>query len=367
MTIYNDYTFDVKAIHPSGLPSYESGKAKATRKFQMECQYAEEFVLRQLGKFWVSDSDTFGPSMPAPLPFAARGLSYSQLHLVATSFNIEPLSACCFNVEWEGPGSTENTLIEDPTSSAQMERYWLPGESPDNRECTCIVTIGYEENPCDCVQWNQLEEGGVWEVNDAILLRTCISVERNPSYELFTLPNAPLVWSDLPVDENRRLKSDSYAYKVIPKADIIVSWHNVPVRNLGQIETHLRGFRGKVNEEEFGDVLFCDALSSSGAVGVEFYEPETIMFIDFQEDRAKRTDAFGGMRFADTDSNLNTTTLKLIFKQKRIDTEDGAVGWNHLFRDTDIGTGSWARVQVESTGEDLFELKSFSDILYPTL
>jgi hypothetical protein len=83
---------------------------------------------------------------------------------------------------------------------------------------------------------------------------------------------------------------------------------------------------------------------------------------------------------------MNTTTLKLIFKQKRIerpsptasysdtnpcpDNDDEAYGWNHLFLDREgpvDGTGDWMRVVVEATGEPLFELKNFVDIFYPVL
>lgn len=370
MTIYNDYYYEVKAIHPSGLVSFESGKAKSTRRFKVPCEYSEDFALRQIGKLYIP-GDT--ASLPAPFPFSGSNKPYGQMHLVASSFNIEPLCVGCFNVRYETEDS-DTPPIEDPVSQYQMERYWhrYP-DGLDDSECSCIVTIGYEENPCDCASWD--EEAEEWVVAAGILPNTCISSERNPSYELFTLPNAPLVWSDLPPGENRRLKSDSYAYKVIPKADIIVSWHNVPVNKLGQIETHLREFRGKVNEHDFGEDLFCDYVSSSESPGVIPYEPETIMFIDFQEDRSKRTDAFGGMRvgFSQAD-NTNTTTLKLNFKQKRITQVSGSgsgsseeiVGWNYLFRDTDSGTsGVWARVQVEATSEDLFELKDFTTILYP--
>lgn len=212
---------------------------------------------------------------------------------------------------------------------------------------------------------------------------------------MLTLPNGNLVWRDLPSvtdDEQRarQLKSDSYAYKIIPKADIIVSWHNVPVRNICAIENHLRNFRGTVNDQSWGDVLQCDAApEDSAACGCGQYEPETIMFIDYQEDRSKRTDAFGGNFLVanDTANNMNTTTLKLIFKQKRIerptptasysdtdpcpDNDDEAYGWNHLFFDRnteDDSPGEWMRVAVDNATEDpLFLLKNFVDIFYPVL
>jgi hypothetical protein len=211
---------------------------------------------------------------------------------------------------------------------------------------------------------------------------------------MLTLPNGNLIWKDLPSsteDEQiaRQLKSDSYAYKIIPKADIIVSWHNVPVRNICAIENHLRNFRGTVNDLAWGDVLQCDAAPvAPTACGCGQYEPETIMFIDYQEDRSRRTDAFGGnfLNSGDPANNMNTTTLKLIFKQKRIeipnsetysdsngcpDDNDEAYGWNHLFFDRnteDDSPGEWMRVAVDNATEDpLFPLKSFSDIFYPVL
>jgi hypothetical protein len=68
-----------------------------------------------------------------------------------------------------------------------------------------------------------------------------------------------------------------------------------------------------------------------------------------------------------------------MFKQKRIaipanlsnsvsdDDVDQVVGWNHLFLDRESGVDSWMRVQVESTGEDLFPTISFNTIMYPIL
>jgi hypothetical protein len=112
------------------------------------------------------------------------------------------------------------------------------------------------------------------------------------------------------------------------------------------------------------------------------------MFIDYQEDRSQRTDAFGGFSSSGDFSakNMNTTTLKLIFKQKRIeipnsatyydnndcpDDNDEAYGWNHLFFDRnteDDSPGEWMRVAVDNATEDpLFPLKNFVDIFYPVL
>jgi len=404
--MYNDYDFPVEAVHPSGLPQYQSGKVTASRKFKVPCNLAEEFALRQIGKFLEIDLEDIAlpavykqPLLPAPFPFDSAGIrGYGQFDLVAASFSIESISNCCFSVRYldeEFPGE-RLTNISDPTDLDQMERYFYrvteeSGQDADdladqNAECECIVTISYEENPCDCSFFNVTT--GEWESNDAILPNTCISVERNPAYEMFTLPNAALIWKDLPsgtvdLDATRRLQADSYAYKLIPKADIIVSWHNVPVKYLCIIENHLREFRGKVNSSAWGDVLFCDSPPENpAACGCGQYEPETILFVDFQEDRSKRTDGFG----VSQTWNMNTTTLKLFFKQKRIerptptasysdsddcpDDNDLAYGWNHLFLDRTAadGGGQWARVAISGGDEDpIFPLMSFNTILYPLI
>jgi hypothetical protein len=153
------------------------------------------------------------------------------------------------------------------------------------------------------------------------------------------------------------------------------------------IESHLRGFRGKVNDLQWGAVLNCDSAAvAPTACGCGEYEPETILFVDFQEDRADRTDCFGGnfVFSGDTAFNMNTTTLKLFFKQKRIDRpnsasysdsddcpdeNDEAYGWNHLFLDRSPGEGDsqWMRVAIAGSNDPVFALKSFSDILYPVL
>lgn len=399
--MYNDYDFPVEEMLPSIMPSFSSGKVTATRTFSVPCIHAEEFCLRMIGKFYDFEATEWAPQIPAPYPFDKAGsLRYGQVNLIASSFSIEALSECVFRNDHIVPPDevTEHTLITDPTAILQQAHHWLPElvlpEDDDNNGYICKVTIGYSENPCDCLVFNNTTK--VWEVNEYILPGTCLAVERNPSYEMLTLPNGNLVWKDLPKatqDEQiaRQLKSDSYAYKIIPKADIIVHWHNVPVRNMCAIENHLRGFRGSVNSQSWGDVLECDAEpEDSAACGCGQYEPETIMFIDFQEDRSQRTDAFGGFAGPPSEftvKNMNTTTLKLIFKQKRIerptptasysdtdpcpDNDDEAYGWNHLFFDRnteDDSPGEWLRVAVDNATEDpLFPLKNFVDIFYPVL
>lgn len=412
MSMYNDYTFAVEPVHTSGMIQYQSGHATSVRKFKILCEFAEEFALRQIGKYFAYDPEDaeevlYGsPVLPAPFPFdGTAALNYGRVNLVATSFSIEPLSGCCFKVRYttEETGSARQTNVADPTDLQQMEGYFaktseFPGGDGDdideeNSDCFCIVNITYEENPCDCVAFNNTTKE--WEAHEFILPNTCLAVERNPSYEMFTLPTANLIWKDLPgeTDEEqaaRQLKSDSFAYMVIPKADIIVHWNNVPVRHLCAIENHLRSFRGKVNLAAWGDVLNCDAEPDNpAACGCGQYEPETILFIDFQEDRSKRTDAFGGFSGSSAGGfsakNMNTTTLKLVFKQKRIDKptptasysdsddcpddNDEAFGWNHLFYDRveDESPGEWMKVVVESTLEPIFRPISFNTILYPLL
>jgi hypothetical protein len=392
--MYNDYDFDVIAVDPSGFLNYQSGKASSSLKFKMSCEHAEEFALRQMGKFWTAAAPS--PVLPVPFPFdnlTDQPRGYGRMNLVATGFSIEPLSAACFGNNL----SAVRAPVGDPADIDTMALYFDEGEGADNSCCECVVTLTYEENPCDCCGYDQnvlSETYREWVAHDDILPGTCISVERNPAYEMLTLPNGNLVWQDLPSsteDEQRarQLKPDSYAYKIIPKADIIVSWHNVPVRNICAIENHLREFRGKVNSTAWGDVLQCDAAPvNEAACGCGQYEPETIMFIDYQEDRSKRTDAFGGnfLVAGDPAHNMNTTTLKLIFKQKRIETpnsatysdsngcpddNDEAYGWNHLFFDRnteDDSPGEWMRVAVDNATEDpLFPLRSFNTIFYPLL
>lgn len=398
MSMYNDYTFDdVLEVHPSGLLSYQSGKVTTSRKFKMSCEHAEEFVLRQFGKFW--SAGTPSPILPVPFPFDwtdGQVRKHGRMNLVASSFSIDPLSAACFGNNLPDI----RTVIGDPANIDQMALYFKvtpsepdPEDPVDNSCCECIVTISYEENPCDCCGYDP--DAHEWVVDADILPGTCLSVERNPAYEMVTIPSANLVWTDMPSstpDEQvrRQLRSDSYAYRIIPKADIIISWNNVPVRNLCAIENHLRDFRGTVNDLAWGNVLNCDAAPNAPtACGCGQYEPETILFVDFQEDRSKRTDAFGGNYLISTDTanNMNTTTLKLVFKQKRVerptptasysdsndcpDENDEAYGWNHLMFDRDSDEtfgGEWMRVAVDNATEDpLFPTRSFSDIFYPVL
>ena len=67
MSMYNDYDFDVREADPSGFLSYQSGKASSSRKFVMSCEHAEEFALRQMGKFWTEAATS--PVIPVQFPF----------------------------------------------------------------------------------------------------------------------------------------------------------------------------------------------------------------------------------------------------------------------------------------------------------
>jgi len=391
MSHYNEYTFDVKEVmFQEGAPQFSSGHATASRKFSMSCLHAEEFALRMLGKHY----DTFvlePPFLPAPYPFntSTTDKGWGQLNLVAKSFTINPLSACMFQMDYtdnsSGSEVDETELVRDPTNIVQMAQYFHRDPGADNSESLCVVTIAYEENPCDCITYDVNDSS--WNAHENIFPGTCISVERNPAYEMFTLPNGGLIWEGIPIDD-AALKPDSYAYKVIPKADIIVHWHNVPVNRLCQIENHLMKYRGGVNDLPWGDMLSCDYVDPETPVNpysdecsndtrCKQYEPETILFVDWQEDRSQRTDGFGGMRIGNPFDNRNTTTLKLNFKQKRIYvpanltdayTENDVcviAGWNHLFLDREKGVDLWLRVLVAATGDPIFPLINFSHIFYP--
>ena len=376
MSMYSGFDFEFEMIPPSGLLSYRSGRATSQRKFKVKCQHAEELALRLLGKYYYAATlpEFITPVLPAPFPFGG------QLNMVATGFEIKPISECCFNT---GHYTSESDLeyvteITSLVAANQLEKYYyIDRDGQIETECFCEVTVDYEENPCDCLVWDEVAE--TWTAHSEILPGTCISSERNPAYEMFTLPNASLVWKNVlnGQGQQEQLKADSYAYKVIPKADIIVSWHNVPVQRFCQIETHLRDFRGTVNAEEWGDVLRCSQEpTESDSVSCELYEPETILFVDWEEDRSKRTDAFDGNN---DNVNMNTTTLKLHFKQKRVEMEFGAsgsdvsvsdddtgiAGWNHLWYDSDSEPGAWRRVVVKASQAPIFKTRAFSDIFYP--
>ena len=402
MVMFTGYSYPVESIEPSGLIGTSSGKLSVTRQFKLSCKYAESFALRMMGKWRGNGDDEIYdvPEMPAPYPAGQQSLirEFGYFNLLASDFSIRPTDATCFNNASMEGGTFSPRNITDPADLIQMEKYWLEAVSeaaePANDGsagdcgCMCIVTIIYTESPCDCWHdiWNDFE--GLF-LN--ILANTCVSTERNPSYEMYTLPNRTLYWAELVGDRpdgmsdedwdalkvDKQLKGDSYAYQIIPKADITVSWHFVPVKYLCFIETHLTEYRGQVNKYAWGSVLNCNLSldgteadpdgSSSGSGDVCLYEPETLLFVDYAEDRSRRTTGFIGM---------DTTTLKLTFKQKRIirpEQENSVVGWNHLFTDRnrqDQEFSPWQRVGIDVGGgsfADLFPMKDFIDILNPTL
>lgn len=370
MSMYDSYTYEVKAIHPSGLISYDGGQATGVRRFKVPCRNANEFALRMLGKYYSATENFLIPVLPIRWPYNPEGTTITadgQFNLIATGFSIEPHCVPCFNMQY-GEGETLYDDITNPESITQLETYYgavwpgTAGESDD--DCSCTVVVQYTESPYDCT----------WYENESIMDNTAISVERNPSYEMYTLPSRALAWKDIADGPDKALKPDSHAYIIVPKADIIIHWHNVPVSQLCNIETHLSAFRGKVNQESFDSVIHCSdeydlpGVTDTGAADCDQYEAETLLLVDFAEDRSKRTNCFGPM---------DTTTIKIYLKHKRIvDTSDSDAvkGWNHLWFDRGSGYGSvgkmWERVVVDNdtvADEDLFKLVSFSNLLNPTL
>ena len=362
MSMYDSYTYLVEAVHSAGVSmvSYQGGQASATRKFKLPCRYADDFALRMLGKFY-NGAEYVLPVLPARYPFDVNGddrYGYPHYDLRAVGYSMEPLCVPCFNVNYiEGESEDEITDITDPTSLIQMERYYSRDEQilPDE-ECMCVVTIEYAESEYDCTA----------DQNANILDDTAISIERNPSYEMFTLPNRNLVWKDITDEPDRFLKADSYAYMIIPKADVVIHWHNIPVVNLCAIEDHLSQFRGRVNSAAFDEVLSCLESGETGSSDCGQYVAETLLFVDFAEDRSKRTHAFGPN---------DTTTIKIFLKHRWIEDEsnDAIVGWNHLWFDRGpaaAGGKIWERVAVSNGNnvlEDLFPTIDFSNLLNPTI
>lgn len=372
MSMYNSYTYLVEAIHPSGLISYDGGQATGTRRFKVPCRYANEFALRMLGKYYSVSEGFLLPILPIRWPYNPEGTTITaegQFNLIAVGFSIEPHCIPCFNVQY-GEGETIYDDITDPQSVTQMETYYgaslggasqVPGEAES--DCSCTVIVQYQESPYDCTYFE----------NAALMDETAISVERNPSYEMYTLPSRALVWEDLQDGPDKALKPDSHAYIIVPKADVVIHWHNIPVSLLCNIETHLAAFRGCVNSESFDSVIHCTdeydqpGMTDTGSEDCAQYEAETLLFVDFAEDRSKRTNCFGPM---------DTTTMKLFFKHKRVvDSSDGDAvkGWNHLWfdRGSDGTAGKmWERVAVDNdtvVNEPLFPLKSFSALMNPTI
>ena len=414
MTMFNDFDFPVVATPTSGIPQYNGGKATAQRQFVVPCVYAQELGLRLLGKYFLPGTYeeaelpagfprklSGDPLAPSPLP---PGHVQQQMRLVAESFDIEPLSKCCFNND-----STETVdedividgqrCITDLTALSDLEKDWaVSASSPDgvdrDSQCLCYVRVNYMEQPWDCTHTDL--SGLPGEAECILLPKTAISIQRSSGYDMYTLPNRSLVWADVPAGPDRMLKGDTYAYQIVPRGDITVTWYNVPVKSLCQIEKHLAKYRGTVNKDEYTLFTQCtclsqktegeatqdcadngssesaseDAVPNAVSAGCGF-EAETLMFMDWQEEQSQRTRAF---------SPMDTTTLTLVFKQKRVPVEVAAggagvtkvVGFNHLLCDLDVDgstTGQWQRVKVKVGGneEDLFKKTDWTSLLCPSI
>lgn len=384
--------FCVEAVHPSGIPQYSGGKMTATRQFVVACNRAEELGLRALGK-WRSRNDVLifdTPQLPSYYPFSvanpSNGGTFFELRpwpfrMVATGFTIQPKSECCFNslhFDRTDP-ETPKYDIDDLQASAEAERYYTVAWDPATEtvqaamldtSCQCVVTIQYEEPPWDCTGPDDDDSTN----NVDILAHTAISVDKNSSYELYTLPNRNLIWADYPSDTNQ-LKGDSYATIYVPTADITVDWYNIPVARLCEIESHLAKFRNHVNCVPFTLLSECLCISSeeescSGSDTSETqcqFEAETVLFLDWDEIKEQRTRGFRLM---------DTTTLRLNFKQKRIInsapdvSSPDIVGHNHLYLDASADStseGGWHRVVRKYPGgnQPLYFGKNFNNMFDP--
>lgn len=329
MSMFDEYDFEVEAINPSGIVSVSDGKVSATRKFAVRSENAEELGLRLLGKYFLNGVYEM-PVLPAKYPS-------ERFSLVAKSFDIEQLSACKFELP------NDLVFITDLEDEGQLERYLTGENSTDSH---AVVTVQYSEPDWDC--------DGV----EGVKAETALSLEINPAYEMFTLPNRNLIW-DIAVEGDREFKGDSYAYKIIPKSDVIVSWHNIPVSEMNIVLDGLKDYRGTVNDAAWGGLIFC--MDEGGNI----FEPETLMFIDAEEDRSKRTTGFRGPTWT-----MDTTTLKLHFKEKDIFEDGQHYGWNYLFLDNSANGNAvatlWNRVFKKNGNleTDLFEPRSFGNIFF---
>ena len=371
----SSYTFSVDAMPSPQLPQYSGGKVTASRVFRMSCEYAEQFALRQIGKYYGNGAYTV-PQLPARYPLQL-GLPvpttppYRQLNLVATSFSISQISTGNFNSTYPPDRNSPNLLvncIKDPENPEQMEKnYFYDFSESDwtirsggSCQCEASVQINYEEPPWQCTG----PTAGILDSSMGIMPETALSIEKTAGYEMYTLPNRNLEWKNMTTGD-KALKGDSYATVLIPKKDVTVDWHNVPVSKLCQIEARLESFRGTVNDAEFGVLSQCLCFSGDNSSCSETgsacpFELDTLMFLDWTEERQFRTVAF---------KKMNTTTLRLHFKQKRIftDYEPAIVGWNHLLCDKQPSNDDpsvWQEVQVKegSGGIPLYRRASFDTI-----
>ena len=370
----SSYTFSVDALLPQ-LPQYSGNKMTATRTFRVPCQFAEEFALRQIGKYYGNGAYTV-PQLPARYPTDLSGSvapPYRQLNMVATSFSIATITTGTLNSTWR-PDRTDLSVytdcIKDPESPVQMERGFAYVFDPEDDliaptifnsgscKCHASVQINYEEPPWHCAGPTE----GISDPCISIMNETALSVEKSASYEMYTVPNRSLRWKTITTGD-RNLKGDSYATIIVPKQDITVDWHNVPVASLCEIESRLASLRGAVNSTEFKTLSGCMCFSQestgcsdpSGDCG---FERDTVLFVNWTEELQFRTKAF---------RKMNTTTLRLHFKQKPVyvgGTPEYA-GWNHLFCDRvagDVNVSPWQEVEVavSAGSEPLYKREEFN-------
>jgi hypothetical protein len=375
MSMVNGYSYKVQAVAPSNRLQYAGSGVATERNFIVACAYAQDFALRMLGKLYVPGLYET-PVLPAKYPmgsvFDNPAVYTSRVKMRAATFNIEPFNECCFTGVYELEREDDTVIskdITDPEFLLELERNF-PIELQEGGSgnylvggtcaCLCKVTIGYVEQPWDCAY-----------PDVDVLANTALSIERSAGYEMFTLPNRNLRWADIVADDevDAQLKGDTYASIIVPKSDITVTWHNVPVKRLCEIEAHLTKFRGCVNKCDFTllSQCLCDATDTesescdSTVVEACQFEAETVLFIDWSEDKQARTRGF---------YKMDTTNLTLHFKQKRAPfAANGVAGWNHLYLDRS-GSGAlaaepWQRVVVErgdNSDEPLFKMKNFDNI-----
>lgn len=368
--------YTVKEVAPQTPPSVTGLQSSAERRFKLPCQWAQDFGLRALGKLY--EQGTYDlPELPVDYPLSTYGVtgwdeSYPQrLKLRAVGFRVESPSDYCFNndIYNRSTEEPEPAVIEEIRSPFTLARHWkmsdtlgpesLPVAISDNC-CECVVSIQYEEQWWHCLWSDAVNREGA----PSWLGETAFKVDRVSSYELYTRPSRPLIWEG-ETGTNQRLGPDSHAVTIIPSTEITVEWHNIPVSKLCELEGHLNQYRQTVNCSEVTFFRHCNCAQTS-AYNVTCdeepencqYEADTLLFVDYAEDKNRRTAQFGPM---------DTTTLVLTFKHKRIRTGlDEIVGHNHLLYDktTSNEDDDWKKVHVQmGTGNvDLFAGKDFNKL-----
>lgn len=381
-----DDLYTVKEVAPQSPPSVSGLQTTAERRFKLPCEWVQDFALRALGKLYEPGTyDT--PELPVEYPISVQDAngwmqSYPQrLKLRAVGFRLEPMSDYCFNNKKWGVRQGENgapvdATVKDLGDIDTLARLWTMSDELDFETnlpiavetncCECVVSIQYQEQWWHCLWSDSIKTGNA--EHQEWLDETAFKVDRVASYELYTRPNRALVWGDkLDAGELNEpdaiLGPDTHAVTVIPSAEVTVEWHNIPVAKLCAMETHLSQFRNKVNCTLMPFFNQCNCAQTSFAVNGTpedcsavvndcQYEAETMLFVDFAEDKSRRTTSFGPM---------DTTTLILTFKHKRIAKGSDVYGHNHLLYDKSLGgadESEWQRVRTMSAGVtigDLFE------------